>query len=110
MPVLERSVQPAESIVPRTHCGNPYDKKINQKGLQAKTMDGRGSNVSIGAGEALPSQDFPTPPTPKRGSLESQRDQQGRERQEAIVIQREILTAVSRPADSQAELVGVAKH
>ena len=32
-------------------------KKINWKGLQAKTMDGRGrrgSNLSTGAGEALP--------------------------------------------------------
>ena len=74
-------------------------------------MDGRGSNLPIGAGKAPSSQDFPTPPTPKRvGGLESQRDRQGRERQEVIAIQREILAAVSRLADSKAHLVDVTKR
>ena len=57
-----------------------------------------------------PSSQDPTPPTPKRRRLESQRDQQGRDRQEMISIQREILAAVSRLADYQAQLVDVAKR
>ena len=103
--VLERSVQPGACHVP---LRKPL-QKISRKGLEANTMNGRSSNLSTGAGEALPSPDFPTPPTPKRPSLESQRDQPGRERQEVIAFQREILAAVSRLADSQAQLVGVAK-
>ena len=64
---------------------------------------------SAGQQQAIHSQDSPTP-TPKRRRLESRRDQHGRERQEMISIQREILAAVSRLADSQAQLVDVAKR
>ena len=104
MPGLERSVQRATC-----HRANPC-KKIDRNRLQTETMDGRGSNLSIGAGEALPSQDFPMPTTPKRRRLESQRDQLGRERQEVIAIQRETLAAVSAWPTPRPSLLGVAKR
>lgn len=60
--------------------------------------------------QAHPSQDSAGLPTPKKRRLDAQREHHGSERKEMIQIQRDILAAVSHLADSQKQLVDVAKR
>ena len=60
--------------------------------------------------QSPPTEDSPVSPCSKRRRLETHREQQGNERKDMIKIQRDILAAVSRLADSQCQLVEVAKR